>query len=462
MSLLWTIEYTPDTARYNAQVDRMSNWIYSNAADKWDSLAYYMPINRDFNNIIANNRVPIVLENSWQDMFFNCLGNINGIPLMTAPSRYYFGAVTGHGGDTSPSEDQWHMNFFNEWFFYWLFPSAYYPDLGNLLTRPKYHYAYTTFPVNGNMWSFAHDSSSVWPPAGSGTAKLYFNTNKKLLKTVNSNQSQTNSLTNTIKGSYTMTQIVDDEFKGSRFKTNFKKDSTVFESTALTSDMKMIGTPKLKIDYTSNAKVAQFNYQIFEVSSTGVAKFVSSINYTDRKNTVNTRKQVLVTGNSDAHIFKAGSKIRIIMTNLDQRWNYPFLGTNPFVLPIMSNITSKMYLSSNSYIEFPIIGTSSFKRMNENEEITNSAVKFEMKQNYPNPFNPTTNISFSLPDNFTGNVTMKVYDLTGKEVAVLVNGEMNSGLHSVAFDGSKLSSGIYFYKINAGSYSDVKRMILVK
>jgi hypothetical protein len=226
--------------------------------------------------------------------------------------------------------------------------------------------------------------------------------------------------------------------------------------------MKMIGTPKVKIDYTSNAKVAQFNYQIFEISNTGVAKFVSSVNYTDRKNTINSRKQVLVTGNSDAHIFKSGSKIRIIMTNLDQRWNYPFLGTNPYVLPVMANITSKMYLSSNSYIEFPIIGTSPFSRFTENEVITNSAVKFDLSQNYPNPFNPTTSISFSLPENFAGNVSMKVYDLTGKEVAVLVNGQMNSGLHSVTFDGSKLSSGIYFYKISAGSYSDVKRMILVK
>jgi len=462
MSYLWTIEYTPDTARYNALVTRMSSWCYSNAADKWDSLAYYMPINRDFANIIGNNTVPMCIENSWQDMFFNVQGNINGIPVLKAPSRYYFGAVMGHGGDTSPTEDQWHMNFFNEWFFYWLFPSAYYPGLADLMTRPTYHYAYTTFPVNGNMWSFTHDSSSVWPPAGSGTTKLYFNTNKKLLKTVNSNQSQTYSLTNTIKSNYTMTQIVDDEFTGSRFKTNFKKDSTVFESNVLASDMKVIGTPKLKIDYTSNAKVAQFNYQIFEVSSAGVAKFVSSINYTDRKNTVNSRKQVLISGNSDAHIFKAGSKIRVIMINLDQRWNFPFLGTNPYVLPVMANVTSKMYLSSNSYIEFPIVGAAPFSLLSENDGTANTATKFGMMQNYPNPFNPTTNINFTLPENFAGNVTMKVYDLTGKEVATLLNNTLNSGSYSVAFDGSKLSSGIYFYKLSAGSYSDVKRMILVK
>lgn len=462
MSLLWTIEYTPDTARYNAQVDRMSSWIYSNSRDKWDSLAKYMPLNRDFNTIIANNKVPIVLENSWQDMFFNCLGNINGIPVMTAPSRYYFGAVTGHGGDTSPTEDQWHMNFFNEWFFYYLFPSAYYPGLADLLTRPKYHYAFTTFPTNGNMWSFAHDSSSVYPPAGSGTMRLYFNTNKKLLKTVNANQTQTNTLTNTIKGSYTMTQIVDDEFKGTRFKNNFKKDSTVFESNVLPASMKMFGTPNLRLDYVSNAIVSQMNYQIYEVSSTGVAKLVSTINYTDRKSTANLRKQVTIKGNSHAHIFQAGSKIRVIMTNLDQRWNYPFLATNPFVLPVMTNFTNKMYLSSNSYIDFPIIGTAPFSPHASTEEGTVSAVKFELTQNYPNPFNPTTTIRFSLPESFAGNVSLKIFDITGKEIATLINSNMSGGIHSATFDASKLSSGIYFYKISAGSYSDVKKMTLIK
>lgn len=458
MTLLWTVEYTPDTARYAPQVDRMSDWIYSKQRDKWDSLAKWLPLNRDFSNIIGNNRVPIVLENSWQDMFFNCLGNINGIPVMTAPSRYYFGAVMGHGGDTSPTEDIWHMEFFNEWFYYWLFGIE-----NNILTRPKFHYAYTTFPTNGAMWSFQHDSSSVWPPAGTNNFRLYFNSNKKLKKTVNTNQSSYNTLTNTIKNSYTMQQIVDDEFIGTRYTTNFKRDSTIFESDPLTTGMKMIGTPTLKLDYLSNAIVSQFNFQIFEVNSAGVSKLVTTINYTDRKNTVNTRKQKVVIGNSHAHIFQPGSKIRVIMTNIDKRWNYEFLGTNPFVLPIMTNFTNRLYLSANSYLDFPIIGTAPLSPTAIGEEEgTVTATKFELSQNYPNPFNPSTTIRFSLPESFAGNVSLKIFDLSGKEVATLINSNMSSGVHSVAFDGSKLSSGIYFYTIKAGNYSDVKKMMLIK
>jgi len=365
----------------------------------------------------------------------------------------------GHGGDTSPTEDQWHMNFFNEWFFYWLYPQWYQGI--NLETRPKFHYAYTTFPETNGMWSFVHDSSSTYPPANMSNLRLYFNTNKKLKKTVNLLQTQTNTLTNTIKGNYTMTQIVDDEFTGTRFKTNFKKDSTVYDSDVLPTSMKLNGTPTLKLDYTSNANVAQFNFQIFEVNSTGVAKFITSINYTDRKNVINSRKQVLINGNSHAHIFQAGSKIRIIMTNLDQRWKYPFLGTNPYVLPVMTNFTNKLYLSSNTYIDLPLIGASPFGRPTQSGNGVEN-LKYQLSQNYPNPFNPSTKIAFYLPEGFTGNVTLKIYDIAGREIESLIKTQLAGGLHDVVWNATKYASGIYFYKLQAGNYSDVKKMFLIK
>jgi hypothetical protein len=90
--------------------------------------------------------------------------------------------------------------------------------------------------------------------------------------------------------------------------------------------------------------------------------------------------------------------------------------------------------------------------------------KFELQQNYPNPFNPVTKISFSVPKNFSGMITIKIYDVAGKEVAEFVNqpGNGNNGQLEIIFDGSKLSSGIYFYKLTAGIYSDIKKMLLIK
>ena len=83
-----------------------------------------------------------------------------------------------------------------------------------------------------------------------------------------------------------------------------------------------------------------------------------------------------------------------------------------------------------------------------------------LKQNYPNPFNPTTNITFALPK--AGDVTLKVYDMSGKEVAVLVNEFKNAGSYLVGFNAANLPSGAYFYRIVSGGFIETKKMLLVK
>jgi hypothetical protein len=85
---------------------------------------------------------------------------------------------------------------------------------------------------------------------------------------------------------------------------------------------------------------------------------------------------------------------------------------------------------------------------------------FNLEQNYPNPFNPSTVVGFRL--SVAGQATLKVYDLLGREVAVLVNGMMAAGAHSVAFDAAGLPSGLYMYKLEAGGQSMTRRMTLVK
>ena len=85
---------------------------------------------------------------------------------------------------------------------------------------------------------------------------------------------------------------------------------------------------------------------------------------------------------------------------------------------------------------------------------------FSLSQNYPNPFNPTTKISFALPK--SGLVTLKVYDVLGKEVASLVNEVKSAGIHNFEFNGSALTSGVYFYKLEANGFSSVKKMMLIK
>jgi hypothetical protein len=91
---------------------------------------------------------------------------------------------------------------------------------------------------------------------------------------------------------------------------------------------------------------------------------------------------------------------------------------------------------------------------------TTIPVEYALSQNYPNPFNPVTKITFALP--VQGLVSLKVYDITGREIAKLVNEVKPAGYHSVEFNGNSLSSGVYFYRIEANDFVQTRKMLLVK
>lgn len=98
------------------------------------------------------------------------------------------------------------------------------------------------------------------------------------------------------------------------------------------------------------------------------------------------------------------------------------------------------------------------KKGNLTEQV--APTQYNLEQNYPNPFNPTTNIDYSIPEQ--SSVTIKVFDHIGREVVSLVNREQATGFYSTTFDASKLSSGVYFYKIVAGRFTSTKKMLLMK
>ena len=94
------------------------------------------------------------------------------------------------------------------------------------------------------------------------------------------------------------------------------------------------------------------------------------------------------------------------------------------------------------------------------EASNNIPIKYQLKQNYPNPFNPFTLIKYSIPKN--GMVTLKVYDILGKDVMTLVNENQKSGDYSIKVNASNLSTGVYLYRLESGKYSASKKMILLK
>ncbi len=116
---------------------------------------------------------------------------------------------------------------------------------------------------------------------------------------------------------------------------------------------------------------------------------------------------------------------------------------------IMDNQESSSYISTVSH--------------NWGSELeSNSTVPsgFSLHQNYPNPFNPATSIQFDLAENSM--VKLAIYDILGKEVSVLVNQQLEAGVHNITFNAGKLSSGVYFYRLEAGNFYDIKKMTLVK
>lgn len=156
------------------------------------------------------------------------------------------------------------------------------------------------------------------------------------------------------------------------------------------------------------------------------------------------------------------SKVKSEKSNVPRWEKIGFVSGNGTTTETKSYSFTDNNLSAGSYsyrlkqIDF----NGSFEYSNIIEVEVSSPQNFELSQNYPNPFNPTTTISFSLPQNAF--VTLKVYDVLGNEIATLVNEEKSAGKYIINFDATSLSSGIYFYSINAGTFNQVKKMTLIR
>ena len=87
-------------------------------------------------------------------------------------------------------------------------------------------------------------------------------------------------------------------------------------------------------------------------------------------------------------------------------------------------------------------------------------MRFVLSQNYPNPFNPTTTIGYDIPERSL--VTLVIYDVLGRRVETLVNGEKQPGHYEVTLDASRLASGVYLYRLQAGSFSETRKLAFVK
>ena len=155
---------------------------------------------------------------------------------------------------------------------------------------------------------------------------------------------------------------------------------------------------------------------------------------------------------------------KLITWDLSQGQTGNWLGNNVFEPPLRFDSFQLTYDSSNQHIGtiyFDDVRTASFSPTDVEEEIgTIAPTEFTLQQNYPNPFNPSTQIKFSVPQ--ASNVKLIVTDILGKEVATLVNDNLNAGNYSANFDASNISSGVYFYTLITDNFKQSRKMILMK
>jgi 1,4-alpha-glucan branching enzyme len=124
-----------------------------------------------------------------------------------------------------------------------------------------------------------------------------------------------------------------------------------------------------------------------------------------------------------------------------------------------NQIKLTVYSNTNAVLDTITFNKPPLGITSNNGIIANS---YKLYQNYPNPFNPLTKIKFDVLQGNNTNVSLVVSDMEGKTIATLVNEQLNNGTYEVTFDGSKLSSGTYFYRLQAGNFSEVKKLMLVK
>jgi hypothetical protein len=130
------------------------------------------------------------------------------------------------------------------------------------------------------------------------------------------------------------------------------------------------------------------------------------------------------------------------------------------VNPITGTVFAALITSDSKYNMYRLTETTQSENTFDINGLENIPTEYILSQNYPNPFNPSTVIKYQLPE--VAQVSLVVYDIMGREIATLVNGFQNAGSYDVTFNANGLSSGIYFYKLNANGKQLINKMLLMK
>ena len=146
----------------------------------------------------------------------------------------------------------------------------------------------------------------------------------------------------------------------------------------------------------------------------------------------------------------------------DKKYTYTYDGNYewPYTYNGINNLTGYLYQTWNGSVWVNVDKFMYSYIPTGIEQLGGEVSTYSLSNNYPNPFNPSTKIRFQIPE--MGFISLKIYDILGNEITTLVNEELQSGSYEAEFNASNYSSGIYFYTLQAGSFVETKKMLMLK
>lgn len=435
------LELTLGSVRYSSDRDRIRDFII---ADQFDSVLAYID-QRDLAHLVDSIRIPVFQGLGWADFLFPVNGGISARQRLAdrrIPVWSYFG-TNGHGEPLDLVEAAFILDKMVSWFDHWLrgfslsqdsVPMVFYSD-----DRPNW----------------PHHTAATWPPQPSYTLRLYLTQNG--LSQTPSVESATFSFSLDYNSNYTPAMGWDDLYGGSAFVSAFVSSNARLVSDPLQSNVEVTGIPSGRIQVQSDATKFQAHVRCFDVVrvDTGfVWKLMSRSVNGVRGNTPGQTHEIALQGTALSHIVPAGHRVGIEITSLDMAG-----GNQAHTVPyfVSSHSTLLSPTPAPSYIDLPIVGTPAIVQQ---EGASSPSGQITLLRNYPNPFNPKTTIEFGLAA--AGEVSLKVFNIIGKEVATLVKGQQDPGIHTVTWDASEFPSGMYIYQLQAGRAVSTNKLMLVK
>jgi predicted acyl esterase len=435
-------EMSLSTVRYAPERDRVRDHIIN---DQYDSVFSYIEP-RDLEGRVDSVQIPVFQGLGWNDALFPANAGIRAAANLSArgvPVWSYYG-TNGHQEPLNFNEILFLLKNSVEWLNHWLkgisLDQADTPLVFYLDDRPDW----------------PHHLSTGWPPALSGTLRLYIGEGG-LVPTLPASD-DTLSFSLQYDPAYSPTDGWYDLYAGSRFRQAFNSTPIRLLSPPLADSVDMTGIPRVHLVTGSDVDRYQAHVRLFDVFGTDTG-FVWQLMTRGTNGVRGIGAGVLSNAffecSALSHRIPPGHRIGAEITSLDMDGD-----SSAHIIPYFLTSHSRLYSSAAdpSYVDIPIVGSITLEGVEQ--DIASAPKGFVLEQNYPNPFNPTTVISYQLP--VVSEVKLVVYDILGREVSVLVDGKKAAGSYDEKFEASGLASGVYFCRLTAGIYAQTRKMILVR